>query len=323
MKLALHMNWQPDRRWRLARQLGVRYAIPTGWMTRPASGPMPWSYERLREGQQRFADAGFELPVIGSPPLNAVRLGTDGAEREFDDLAEQLDAMGRLGIPVLCYNWMPLLHAVRTSARTPGRGGALVTSYDHALMADAPWTETGQVGDDLLWDTFRRFLERVVPLAESAGVTLALHPDDPPISPIRGLARIFRSVDALEAAVASVPSPANALTFCQGTIATMGGDVIQAIHRLGARGAIAFVHFRDVRGTAERFVETFHDEGPTDMYAALEAYRAVGFDGPLRPDHAPAMDGEGDGEAMYEDLGRLYAVGYIRGLLEGVDRERA
>lgn len=320
MKLGVQMNWQPHRRWVLAKQLGLEYAIPTGWMSRPESGPMPWSFNQLLWGKQRFEDAGFKLPVIGSPPMNHIRLGLENKEREYDDLFELIDNMGRLGIPVLCYNFIPILHAVRTSWTTPGRGGALVTSYDHTLLADAPLTEAGEVPEERLWECFHEFLERTLPVAESAGVKLALHPDDPPISPIRGLARIFVSVDALKQAIELVPSPSNGLTFCQGTVATMDEDVISAIRYFGERKKIFFVHFRDVRGNATKFVETFHDEGKTDMYAALQAYHEVGFDGPLRPDHVPTMDGEGNDRPMYEDLGRLYAIGYIRGMLEGIER---
>ena len=322
IQLGLQMQWEPHRRWRLALQMGVRNAITTGWFSRPERGPTPWSFDRLQLGKQRFNDAGLELPVIGTPPMDSIRLGLADKERQYDDLFETIDHMGRLGIPILCYNFIPRLHAVRTSNTTLGRGGAFVSSYDHALMANAPHTDVGEVSDERLWENFHEFLERVLPVAESSNVRLALHPDDPPVSPLRGMARIFRSVESLEKAVTLVESPSNGVTFCQGTVASMGVDVIDAIHRLGRMGKIFFVHFRDVRGTPEKFVETFHDEGQTDMYAALEAYRDVGFQGPMRPDHAPVMDGEPNDQPMYEDLGRIFAIGYIRGMMEGVYREK-
>ena len=322
IKLGLQLDWNPNRRWRLAQQMGVRHGITTGWFTRPASGPTPWSFERLLWGKQRFVDAGFELPVIGTPPIDAIRLGLEEKEQQYDDLLELIDNMGRLEIPVLCYNFIPRLHAVRTSTSTVSRGGALVTSYDHSLLANAPETDVGEVSDQRLWENFHEFLERVVPAAESANVKLALHPDDPPVSPLRGMARIFRTVESLEKAVTLVESPSNGLTFCQGTVSSMGVNVIDAIWRLGGTGKIFFVHFRDVRGTPKKFVETFHDDGQTDMYDSLAAYRDIGFEGPMRPDHAPVMDGEPNGAPMYEDLGRLFAIGYIRGLMDGVYRSR-
>ena len=100
----------------------------------------------------------------------------------------------------------------------------------------------------------------------------------------------------------------------------MGADVVSTIGRFGGR--ISYVHFRDVQGTVPRFRETFHDNGPTDMAAAIAAYRAIGFAGPLRSDHVPMLDGE-EGEPGYTLLGRLFAVGYIRGLLHGVEFSQA
>jgi mannonate dehydratase len=82
---------------------------------------------------------------------------------------------------------------------------------------------------------------------------------------------------------------------------------------------IRYVHFLDVRGTATSFTETFHDNGPTDMVAAMRAYRSVGFDGPIRPDHVPQLVGEEGGEPGYTMKGRLFAYGYMRGLMQATE----
>jgi mannonate dehydratase len=119
--------------------------------------------------------------------------------------------------------------------------------------------------------------------------------------------------DAFERLVQIAPSPSNGICFCQGNFAAMGVDVPETIRRLGEH--IRFVHVRDVRGTPDHFIETFHDEGPTDMYAAIQAYAAAGFEGVMRPDHVPVLAGE-SGEAGYTMMGRLFAVGYMRGLIE-------
>jgi mannonate dehydratase len=145
-----------------------------------------------------------------------------------------------------------------------------------------------------------------------------MHPDDPPLSPLRGVGRIMRSIEGFQRLLDLVPSEANGLTLCQGNFALMTGDLPSAIRQLGADGRIHFVHFRDVRGTAECFEETFHDEGPTDMLACLRAYQAIGFDGPLRPDHVPTMEGEVNDNPCYASMGRVFAVGYIKGLMEAV-----
>jgi mannonate dehydratase len=144
-----------------------------------------------------------------------------------------------------------------------------------------------------------------------------MHPDDPPLDEFLGKARIMNSVEGFERLVKLVPSPSNAICFCQGTFAEMGLDIPATIRRLGKH--ICYVHFRDVRGTADAFTETFHDNGPTDMVAAMRAYRAIGFDGPIRPDHVPQLAGEDDGEPGYTIKGRLFAFGYMRGLMQATE----
>ena len=118
---------------------------------------------------------------------------------------------------------------------------------------------------------------------------MGLHPDDPPVSPLQGIARIFTSPDAVRKALSLSDSPSHGLTFCQGTYVTMGAPVAELVREWKDR--IFFVHQRDVAGTAENFHETFHDNGPTDMAAMLRVYKEVGFDGPLRSDHVPTMAG--------------------------------
>src|SRR5207249_1380890 len=113
----------------------------------------------------------------------------------------------------------------------------------------------------------------VVPVAEAAKVKMALHPDDPPLSPIRGVARIMRSVETFTRAMEMARSDYHGITFCQGNFAAMGADIPSAIRHFAGLGKIHFVHFRDVRGTAERFVETFHDDGPTNMLQAMRCYQ--------------------------------------------------
>jgi mannonate dehydratase len=100
----------------------------------------------------------------------------------------------------------------------------------------------------------------------------------------------------------------------------MGVDIPAAIRRL-ARG-IRYVHFRDVVGTIPKFRESFHDNGKTDMLKGMQTYQEVGFDGPMRPDHVPTLDGESNDEPGYAMLGRLFAAGYMRGLIHAVQRAR-
>ena len=185
-------------------------------------------------------------------------------------------------------------------------------------MRAAPLTEHGIVSEDRLWDSLAYFLERVVPVAEEANVKLAMHPDDPPLSPIRGISRIMSSVEDFDRLMDLVPSPANGIALCQGNFTLMTDDLPGVIRHFGSQGKIHFVHFRDVRGTPERFVETFHDEGQTDMLACMRAYRDVSCEGVCRPDHVPTMEGDSNDRPMYSSIGRLFAIGYLKGLREAV-----
>ena len=159
--------------------------------------------------------------------------------------------MGALGIDVWCYEWLQVMNWLRTSTTIRSRGGALVTGYDHNLMRAAPLTEYGEVSEETLWDSLRYFLRAVLPVAESAGVQLAMHPDDPPLSPIRGLGRIMRRIDNFQRLLDLAPSPMNGITLCQGNFTLMTDDLPSVIRRFGDR--IFFVHMRDVVGSAEKF----------------------------------------------------------------------
>ena len=130
----------------------------------------------------------------------------------------------------------------------------------------------------------------------------------------------MRSVDNFQRLVDLVPSDYSGIALCQGNFTLMTDDLPGVIRHFGRQHKIFFVHFRDVRGTPEKFVETWLDEGQTDLLACMRAYREVGFDGPLRPDHVPTVDGDSNEHPGYSAYGRLYALGYIRALRDAVFR---
>lgn len=321
MKIADVLPLRRHRLWYLAKQVGVTHAVSR--MPVKENGEASWDYNDLLHLKEKFSDFGLKLEVL-EPGLNAqmhkVKLGISGMEEELENCKILIRNMGLLGIPVLCYNFMAQFNWMRTSVSTVSRGGALVTSYNHDLMKDAPLTEAGLVSEERLWANLKYFLEQVVPVAEEYKVKLAIHPDDPPISPIQGVSRIITSVEALQKAIDLVPSDYNGITLCQGTLATTGADIPAAIRAFGKQKKIFFVHFRDIRGTARNFVETFHDDGQTDMHEAVKAYKEIAFDGPIRIDHTPTLEGENNDEPGYSEMGRLFAIGYLRGLTESVDK---
>ncbi|MBI2192097.1 MAG: mannonate dehydratase [Planctomycetes bacterium] len=322
MRLAVVIGNHPDDRWKLASQLGVTdlvCGLPYG------EASAPWEYAPMKKLKQRVDKAGFKLSVIeSSPPMDKIRLGLAGRDEEIEYFCTMLRSMGKVGIPIVCYNFMAVLNWLRTAVDVPGRGGALVTAYDHRVMERKGLTEAGIVPEKRLWANFEYFIRSVAPVAEKAKVLLALHPDDPPLSPIRGLGRIFRNIEGFQRAMDMVKSENNGITFCQGNFAAMYGvDIPQAIRHFGKQGRIHFVHFRDVRGKARKFVETFHDNGPTDMFEAMKTYKEIGFKGPMRPDHVPTMQGDANDSPGYTMRGRLYAIGYMRGLIEAIEKMSA
>ncbi|TDF92389.1 mannonate dehydratase [Paenibacillus piri] len=305
----------PNQLWHLAKQMGVNYAV--GPLPKEENGLKPWDFVNLMHMKKRFNDSGLELAVIESrPPANKIKLGLPGRDEEIAVIQELIRNMGKVGIPVWCYDFMAEFNWFRTSTTTRTRGGALVSSYDHSLMKDAPFTENAPISEDQLWENLKYYLEAIVPVAEESKVKLALHPDDPPISPIRGVSRILTSASALQRAIDLVPSEYSGITLCQGTLATAGDHIPTVIRSFAEQGKLFFVHFRDVRGTAEKFEETFHDDGKTNMLEAMRTYFEVGYTGPARPDHVPTMAGEDNAHPGYELLGRLFGVGYIKGLME-------
>ncbi|WP_255494114.1 mannonate dehydratase [Halarchaeum sp. CBA1220] len=305
---------RPDRRWTIAKQLGLDTAVVRFWGEEEW-----WTYESLLAARERFADHGLSLDVVEDrPPMEKTVLGLDGRDEEIETVKTLIRNMGRLDIPVYCWVWTENpVGVVRTSDSLPVRGDSLTTAYDHALLEKADDHPAAGITEDELWENLQYFLDEVVPVAEDAGVKMALHPDDPPVDELRGVPRIVNSVENYERILEMHESPNHGVTFCQGNFSAMGADVPETIRTLGEK--IHFVHFRDVEGHAEAFNETWHDEGQTDMRAAMDAYLDAGFDGPIRPDHVPRMlDEEDRSEAQsgYTDMGRLFAIGYIRGLLE-------
>ena len=318
MIIADYLRSYPDIQWRYAAQMGVTAAVgrmPDGHMDETAG-----SFELLRRMKERYAAGGFRLAVIEPAPLNQkIKMNLPGRDEEIDRMITLIHNMGKLEIPVLCYNFMAHFGWLRTRLDIRERGGARVTGYCHSDLDQSVVTEDGIVTQEELWKNLEYLQKAIVPAAEEAGVFLALHPDDPPQPVIQHVGRILISADAMEKAVNLVPSSHAGITMCQATFLLMGENVPDCIARFGKKKKIHLAHFRDVRGNKDDFHETFHDNGMTDMASCIQAYRKVGYAGCIRVDHVPTMEGEENGRPGYESLGRLFAIGYLKGLLDMAD----
>lgn len=320
IKLGLGAIHELDDRLEFARQLGVDNVIIH---TPGLRGHGYWDFNHLLNLRTRIEAAGLNLYAIENIPrdhYDKVLAGKLGRDEQIENVCRTITNMGRAGIRVLGYHFM-VLFVWRTEHSPRGRGGANVTIYDHDQVVNAPIAEVGEIDDDTMWDNLAYFLKAVVPVAEKEGVRLALHPDDPPVPRIAGVARIIRSTDAYKRVMDIVPSPSNCIEFCQGTVSEWcetPEEVYEAIRYFASRGKIAYVHFRNVRGTVPpRFAETFIDNGKVDMLKAMRAYKESGFDGVLIVDHTPGVVGD----TRWGHRGRAYGIGYMKGLLKCVNEE--
>ena len=305
-----------------------------------------WPYDDLAKLAQAITDAGLALEVIESIPIHEhVKLGAPDRDRYVDAFCESVRHMGRLGIPVLCYNFMPVFDWMRTNLAMRLPDGSTALAYDDRALeqidlskgtGDLPGWATAYDANELarllaayraidaeqLWDNLQYFLERVVPVAAGAGVKLAIHPDDPPW-PVFGLPRIVTSAAALDRLTRLVDDPVNGVTVCTGSLgADANNDLPSIIRQLGRRGRVHFMHCRNVIRTGDRdFHETPHPTGfgSVDMLEVMRALRDIGFRGPMRPDHGRMIWGE-LGRPGYGLYDRALGSMYLQGLWEAVSR---
>jgi len=307
---------KPDYKWELCKQMGIRYAIAK--LAPELTGKLPpWDFETLSSAKKKFAQHGFQLIGFEGDQMDMTRikLGLPGKEEDIELYKQMLVNMGKLDINLLCYNFMPT-GWFRTSHTTEERGGALVTSFDYNEAKKLPLTSYGIISAQTMWKNYQWFIEQIMPTAEESGVKMALHPDDPPVPELQGIARIFINAEAIRRALSLSNSPSHGLTFCQGTYLSMGENLSALIKEFGELKKIFFVHLRDIRGTADSFHETFHDNGPTDFPALLNLYKEIGFKGAIRSDHVPSMFGENNNHPGYGMTGNLFGIGYIKGIMD-------
>ena len=289
-------------------------------------GDQRWETHDLQWLRRRCDQYGLRLEALENVPTSfydRAMLGLDGRDQQIANYQATIRNMGEAGIPILGYHWMP--NSVWRTPSVKGRGGAIVTAFDIAQIDSAPLVAGVRkhplLGDrelsaEQMWDNYQYFMERVLPVAEAAGVTLALHPDDPPVPMLGGIARLFGSFEGFRRAVETFASPRHGLDFCMGCWSEMGPGAIEAIRYFGARGKIVYVHFRDVQGHVPVFQECFLGEGNLDLVAAMRALKEVGFSGFIIDDHVPQLiDDTGWGHR-----GRAHATGYIMGLVDAVSK---
>jgi len=240
-------------------------------------------------------------------------------DRDIESLQILIRNCAAAGIPSIKYN-MSILGVLRLPTRTPGRGDAMYSTWH---LKDAhpanPLTRAGHVDADAAWERITYFLDHVIPVANEYKVRMACHPHDPGVPPegYQGVVRVLGTVDGLKRFTTIHESPYHGLNFCQGTVSEMlqnpGNEIYDVIRYFGTRKKIFNVHFRNIRGHRDDFIEVYPDEGDVDFVKAIQVYREVGYPYLLMPDHVPQAPDDPAGLQSF-----AFCYGYIRGLLQSL-----
>ena len=304
-----------------------------------------WPIERLQALRDRIEGAGLKFEVVESVPVHEdIKLGKPSRDRLIANFQQNIRNCAEIGVKVICYNFMPVFDWTRTEMAKILPDGSSTLAFDAEAVArinpedgialpgwDASYkpeelksllAEYKSVSEEALWSNLEYFLKAIIPVAEAAGVKMAMHPDDPP-RPIFGLPRIVKNRDDLARLIAIVDSPANGLTLCSGSLgADLCNNIESLVREFGGMGWIHFGHLRNVKVDADG---TFHEsshrscDGSLDMAAIVKAYYDVGFEGYVRPDHGRMIWGE-TGKPGYGLYDRALGAVYLNGLWEAVSK---
>jgi mannonate dehydratase len=293
-----------------------------------ADGRLYATVEELHRMQDLASANGIQVDMTTPPFLASISVDEDKhasimlgespqRDRDIEDLQTMIRNCATVGIPAIKYN-LQLVGDLRIH-RTPGRGDSTYSTWKLAeAKPKTPLTRAGVVSADTAWERITYFLDRVIPVATQYKIRMALHPDDPSVpSPgYQGVERVLGTVDGLKRFIKIQESPYHGLNFCQGTVSEMlenpGAEIFDVIRYFGSRDKIFNVHFRNIRGHVNDFVETYPDEGDVDFVKALQTYKEVGYKYMLMPDHVPQTPHD-----RTTDLQSFaFDYGYIRGLIQ-------
>ena len=298
------------------QQIGLRWA-------RVEFGEGDTPFESLQATQQRFARYGMRIFSCVHPAYRSlkIQLGQPGRDQDIETYRRFLRSMGQLGIPVASYDFHPANTYTTSNVQRRGYTAREFKLADFRSKVEKQRFDREYSAEEI-WANYTYFMKAVLPVAEEAGVKLALHPDDPPLAKMNGVAKLFTGYEGYRRAEQIAAGSRHwGLTFCVGTWAEggdqMGKNVFEMIRDFGGRGKLFEVHFRNVTAPLPHFVETFPDDGYLDMYQVMKALRAVRFDGAAEPDHVPRLAGD----SGLLRAGAAYCLSYMRALLRRANEE--
>jgi len=283
-----------------------------------------WTYEELAALRQEINDAGLELEAIENfDPAHWHDVLLNGPKKaaQLENIKTIIRNLGRAGIPIMGYNFSIAGVAgrvkgpfARGEAEAVGMDGPFDKPMPNGMVWNMVYDRNAAPGtidsatSEQLWQRLKDFLDAVIPVAEEVGVTLAAHPDDPPMPTIRGQPRLVYQPRLYQKLIDLKPSPYNALEFCVGTLAEMTeGNIYDVVDENSRQGKLAYVHLRNVRDKVPHYKETFIDDGAVDILRVLRILKQNRFEGVIIPDHAPQMTC-----AAPWHSGMAYALGFLR-----------
>jgi mannonate dehydratase len=297
-------------------QIGLR------WL-RLEFGEADIGFEQLQAMRQRLARHGLRIysAVHYAYRSPEVQLGRPGRDKYIEIYRRFLRDAGKLEIPVASYDFHPANTYTTRMIDYRGYSTREFDLNDFRARVEKQQFEREYSADEI-WANYTYFVKAVLPVAEEAGIKLALHPDDPPLAKMNGVAKLFINYDGYHRAEEIAGGSRNwGLTFCVGTWLEggdrMGKDVFQMIRDFGGRGKIFEVHFRNVTSPLPRFNETFPDDGYGDLYQVMKTLREVRYSGAVEPDHVPHLAGDNG----ILRAGTAYCIASMRGMLRRANQE--
>jgi mannonate dehydratase len=306
-----------------------------------------WPVENVARIKEMIEANGLDFEVIESVPVHEdIKLGRPSAKQYIENYKQSLINLSKVGIKTVCYNFMPVFDWTRSTLTKVLPDGSLTLAYVHQDVEkmdpvkgelDLPGWATdytpeqlksimdayGTLTEEDLWNNLSVFLKEIIPVAESVGIRMAIHPDDPPWS-IFGLPRIVRDRASLERIISIIDSPSNGLAICTGSLGVSPkNDMVSIVSEFAGKDRLNFLHARNVKYDADKnFDEVAHpsEYGSLDMYAIIKTAVTAGYDGPIRPDHGRMIWGE-TGKPGYGLYDRALGATYLKGLIEAAEKE--
>jgi mannonate dehydratase len=306
---------------RKIKQIGVDHVL-TG-------GPqIPWTERSLTDSMDQYKAEGLTVINMMIGGFDNVIYGRDGRDEELRKIQDSLRAAGAVGLPVVEYNFYAH-RFVDGYYNTTARGGAGTLSMDYDRgknLPPNPGEGKGQTAE-MMWENLTYFLKAVIPVAEKAGVRMALHPNDPPVPISHGHAQIVATFSDWKRLIEIVNSPSNGMTYDCGVSREIGEDPLEVLRYLGSRDRINHIHYRNVKveKPSLKYEEVFFDEGQVNMFEVMKEIFSFGYKYGLYPEHPRALDydrehpggvGKNPGDAGY--TGWTYNVAYAKAMMQAV-----